>query len=65
LTKNKDHFNKHFQGIFNFEHPKSSNFADIESLDKLVNRLKQEEKRLNDEYKKLSEILEEIQVSMR
>ena len=65
LTKNVDHFQKHFQDIFNFEHPKSSNFADINSLNELVEGLKNEEKRLNDEYKPLTAILEQIQTAMK
>jgi hypothetical protein len=64
LTKNVDHFNPHFQDIFNFEHPKSSNFAAINSLNELEDGLKNEETRLNEEYKKLTTILEQIQTAM-
>lgn len=65
LTKNVDHFNQHFQDIFNFVHPKSSNFAEINSLNDLVDGLKNDEKRLNEEYKKLTTILEQIQTAMK
>ncbi|HET9057466.1 MAG TPA: hypothetical protein VFN30_11540 [Chitinophagaceae bacterium] len=65
LTKNVDHFHQHFQDIFNFEHPKSTNFAGINSLNALVEGLKNEEKRLNEEYKKLTTILERIQTAMK
>ncbi|RUA35225.1 MAG: hypothetical protein DSY77_02985 [Bacteroidetes bacterium] len=64
LTKKVDYFQKHFQDIFNFEHPKSSNFANIDSLSELVDGLNNEEKRLNDKYKKLTAILEQIQIAM-
>lgn len=65
LTKTVDHFHQHFQDIFNFEHPKSTNFADIKSLNDLVEGLKNEEKKLNEEYKKLTTILERIQTAMK
>lgn len=65
LTKNVEHFHQHFQDIFNFEHPKSTNFAAINSLNELVEGLKNEERRLNEEYKKMTTILERIQTAMK
>jgi len=65
VAKNIDRFQRHFQSVFDFEHPKSSDFADIKSLKNLVIKLRDEEKRLNEEYKNLTDILEQIQTTMK
>ena len=65
LTKKLDHFSQHFQDILTFEHTKSSNFSEIISLSDLAEKLKKEEKKLSDDYKKLTGILEQIQNTMK
>lgn len=65
LTKNVDRFYEHFEKIYHFEHPKSTNFAIINSLDELEKGLETEEKRLNEKYKEFTSILEAIQKEMR
>jgi hypothetical protein len=65
LTKNLDHFQQYFENIFHFAHPNSSKFTDCTTTTELVPGLEKEEARLNDEYKKLTDIFEAIQISMR
>ena len=65
LTKNLDHFQQYFENIFHFAHPNSSKFTDCTTTTELVPGLEKEEARLNDECKKLTDIFEAIQISMR
>ncbi len=65
VTKNFDHFQQHFGDIFNYVHPKSSKFTDCDTEQKLVEGLKNEEAKLNSEYKKLIHIFEKIQSQMK
>ncbi|MBS7254865.1 hypothetical protein [Flavobacterium branchiicola] len=65
LTKNIDHFQEHFQDIFNFHHAKSSKFTNCQTLTQLTAELETEEINLNNKYLKLIEILEKIQKAMK
>ena len=65
LNGNIDEFNDQFQSIFNYEHPKSSKLTEFTDLNELVTGLQEEETRLQEEYKKLSGLFENIQTSMK
>lgn len=64
LTNKKDHFKDHFNGIFNYDHPKSSKFKDFNTETELVAGLEIEENRLNGEYQKFRDIFETVQTEM-
>jgi hypothetical protein len=65
LTNNFDHFQQHFQSIFNYIHPKSYKFSDCNTETELAVGFEKEELRLNSEYKGLTDIFETIQTAMR
>jgi hypothetical protein len=64
LSKKNDPFSSHFQRIFDYVHPKASKFKNCNTLDELILELGIEEKRINEEYLKLRNIIEAIQTSM-
>jgi hypothetical protein len=65
LSKKTKDFQGHFQKIFYFVHPQSNNFKNCNTQEELINGLKEEEKRLNQEYISFRDILEKIQTLMK
>ncbi|ATL48794.1 hypothetical protein COR50_17390 [Chitinophaga caeni] len=65
VAKKHDHFKQYFVDIFNYVHPKSSNFSECNTKLELPMELNKEEERLNEEYKKLIELFEKIQSEMK
>lgn len=56
LKESESNFNK----VFDYEHPKSSNFKEINSGELLPDALKKEEQRLNKEYEKFKELFDNL-----
>lgn len=65
LNNNKNTFEKNFEDIFHFLHPKSSKFENFTSQIELIEELEKEEGRLMNEYKGLNDLLNIIQGSMK
>ncbi|MBL7760874.1 MAG: hypothetical protein JNK08_09275 [Sediminibacterium sp.] len=64
LTRHKDHFQRQFHSIFYYEHPRPSKFDNCNTEEELVTGLRDEEKKINQEYNMFRDIFESIQVSI-
>lgn len=64
ITGNKDHFQEHFEKVFEYDHPKASKFQNCNTINELVDELGNEESRLNNEYAIFRRIFEDIQAAM-
>lgn len=65
LTNSEDITPKQLKKIFEYQHPVATKFEKCETLDDLVEELKQDEKRLNKEYERFFDIFQDIQSKMK
>ena len=65
LRKNLDDFNRAFQNIFNYKHPKPSKFENCKTEQELVAELQEEETKMNESYMDFLGIIELIQGLMK
>lgn len=65
MSKNQDSFNKYFNNIYEYVHPKSKKFEDVNDCRVLMDALMYEEKKLISDYKILLKLFELIQNEMK